>query len=95
MANNVWASNGRDRQQTYPVSSEGSPPALPFNSQEVRDCLKNGIFRRFTISWPHIDAYQHSKVLALKKLKHQDTNPEEQTIPDLEELGLPIVSYKY
>ncbi|KAM0799268.1 hypothetical protein BDR22DRAFT_326717 [Usnea florida] len=41
MANNVWASNGRDRQQPYPVSSEGSPPALPFNSQEVRDCLKN------------------------------------------------------
>ena len=93
MANNVWASNGRDRQQTYPVSSEGS--ALPFNSQEVRDCLKNGIFRRSTISWPNIDAYQHSKVLALKKSKHQDTNPEEQTIPDLEELGLPIVSYKH
>ena len=90
MANNVWASNGRDRQQT-PVSSEGSPPALPFNSQEVRDCLKNGIFARYTVSWPNIDAYQHTKVLALKKSKYQDTNPEEQTTPDLEEPGLPIV----
>lgn len=90
MANNVWASNGRDRQQT-PVSSEGSSPALPFNSQEVRDCLKNGIFDRYTISWPNVDAYQHTKVLALKKSKYQDTNLEEQTTPDLEEPGLPIV----
>ena len=42
MSNNAWASNGRDRQQPY-SPSEGPPTSL-FNSQEVRDCLKIGIF---------------------------------------------------
>ncbi|CAD6564483.1 MAG: hypothetical protein ASARMPREDX12_002681 [Alectoria sarmentosa] len=42
MSNNAWASNGRDRQQTYTPTSEG-PPTPVFNSQEVRDCLKNAI----------------------------------------------------
>ncbi|KAF6230106.1 hypothetical protein HO133_004445 [Letharia lupina] len=42
MSNNAWASNGRDRQHSYNPPSEG-PPTPSFNSQEVRDCLKNAI----------------------------------------------------
>lgn len=41
MSSNAWVSNGRDKQQPFTSPSE-APPS--FNLQEVRDCLKNGIF---------------------------------------------------
>lgn len=56
MSNNAWASNGRDRQQRYTPPPEG-PPTLSFNSQEVRDCLKNAI-KNLTLEEVKASKYQ-------------------------------------
>lgn len=90
MSNIAWVSNGRDRQQPYSPLPEG-PPTPFFNSQEVRDYLKNGIFTETQHLMAGIDAYKHSKISPPKKSKHQSISLEAQPMQDLGGLGLPIV----